>query len=58
METQKTNWPGLDQASFLIDHTCVPRYAPHYCAEAAQLMSMLADSLREKSIGGSDDGEK
>ena len=55
METQKTNWPGLDQASFLIDHTCVPRYAPHYCAEAAQLMSMLADFLREKSIGGSDD---
>ena len=55
METQKTNWPGLDRAALLIDHACVPRYTPHYCAEAAQLMSMLADFLREKSIGGSDD---
>ena len=58
MDAQKTNWPVLDRAEFLIDHACVPKYVPHYCAEAAQLMSMLAASLQQNSLSGGHDGGK
>ena len=58
MEAQKTNWPVLDRAAFLIEHASVPKYVPHYCAEAAQLMSMLAESLKQESVGGSSGGEE
>ena len=57
MEAQKTNWPVLDRAAFLIEHASVPRYVPHYCVEAAQLMSMLAEYLQQKT-GGNDGGKK
>lgn len=58
METPKTNWPALDRTAFLIDHASVPRFVPHYCAEAAQLMSMLAESLKQESVGGSNGGKE
>lgn len=59
MEAQKTNWPVLDRAAFLIEHASVPKYVPRYCAEAAQLMSMLAESLQQQNqSGGCDGGEK
>ena len=42
-------YPSLDRAAFLIERTCVPRYyPPAYCAEAAQLLSML-EAARQKS---------
>ena len=42
-------YPALDRAAFLIERTCVPRYyPPRYCAEAAQLLSML-EAARQKS---------
>ena len=43
---------------FLIGHAGAPGYVPHYCAEAAQLMSILAVSLKQESVGGSDGGEE
>ena len=58
MEAQKTNWPVLDRAAFLIDHASVPRYVPHYCAETAQLLSMLAASLHRYDLSGGHDGGK
>ena len=58
METPKTNWPALDRAAFLIEHASVPKYVPRYCAEAAQLMAMLAASLGQESAGGSDGREE
>ena len=58
MEAQKTNWPALDRAAFLIEHASVPKYVPRYCAEAAQLMAMLAASLGQESVGDSDGGEE
>ena len=58
MEAQKTNWPALDRTALLIEHASVPKYVPRYCAEAAQLMAMLAASLGQESAGGRNGGEK
>ena len=58
MEAHKFNWPVLDRVAFFIDHAGVPRYVPHYCVEAAQLMSMLAASLQQNSLSGGHDGRK
>ena len=59
MEIHELNWPALDRTAFLIDHASVPKYIPHYCAEAAQLISMLAASLQQHDIsGGHDVGKK
>ena len=59
MEAQKSNWSALDRAAFLIERASVPRYVPRYCAEAAQLMSMMAESLQQQNqSGGSNGGEK
>lgn len=46
---EKTNWPTLDRAAFLIEHACVPRAYPSYCAEAAQLLAALEERLRQGS---------
>ena len=57
MEAHKTNWPALERAAFLIEHNSIPIFVPRYCAEAAQLASMMA-ALRQDSIGGCDGGEE
>ena len=59
MEVYVPNWPALNRATFLIDHASAPRYVPHYCAEAAQLASMLAAYLQQNDpFGGCDGGTK
>ena len=58
MEARKTNWPALERAVFLIDHAGVPRYIPYYCAEAAQLASMLAMYMHQKNPSGGHDVRK
>lgn len=40
-------YPTLDRAAFLIEHACVPKAYPTYCAEAAQLIAML-EAARQK----------
>ena len=42
-------YPALDRAAFLIEHACVPRAYPIYCAEAAQLLAMLDAAQRQSS---------
>ena len=45
----ESTYPALDRTAFLIERACVPRYyPPAYCAEAAQLLSML-EAARQKS---------
>ena len=45
----ESTYPALDRTAFLIERTCVPRYyPPAYCAEAAQLLSML-EAARQNS---------
>ena len=58
MEAHKTNWPALERAAFLIDHAGVPRYIPHYCAESAQLVSMLAAFQQQQNPSGGHDVRK
>ena len=58
MEARKPNWPALGRTAFLIDHASAPKYIPHYCAEAAQLISMLAASLQQHDISGGHDVRK
>lgn len=36
MANHEPDWPILDRTAYLIEHTCVPRAAPFYCAEAGQ----------------------
>ena len=56
MEVHAPNWPAPDRAAFLIEHASVPKYVPHYCAEAAQLISMLAAYLQQENLSGGHDG--
>ena len=42
-------YPALDRAAFLIEHACVPRAYPTYCAEAAQLLAMLEAARRKEA---------
>ena len=59
MKARKSNWPALDRAAFLIDHAGVPRHVPYYCAESAQLVSMLAAFQQQQNpSGGHDVGKK
>ena len=46
----ESTYPALDRTAFLIERTCVPRYyPPAYCAEAAQLLSMLEAAPQRSS---------
>lgn len=58
MDVYESSWLTLDRAAFLIKHASVPKYVPHYCAETAQLISMLAASLQQHNLSGGHDGGK
>ena len=52
----ESTYPALDRTAFLIERTCVPRYyPPAYCAEAAQLLSMLEAARQKSEAMGSPD---
>lgn len=55
MDAHDPEWPVLNRTAYLIEHLCVPRYAPPYCAEAGQLFAALADCLRRSSPSGGQD---
>lgn len=55
MDAHDPEWPVLNRTAYLIEHLCVPRYAPPYCAEAGQLFAVLADCLRRSSPSGGQD---
>lgn len=42
-------YPALDRAAFLIEHACVPRAYPTFCAETAQLLAML-EAARQRNV--------
>ena len=49
MANHEPDWPILDRTAYLIEHTCVPRAAPFYCAEAGQFFAALAACLHRTS---------
>lgn len=42
-------YPALDRAAFLIEHACVPRAYPTFCAETVQLLAMLEAAQRQNT---------
>ena len=48
-------YPALDRAAFLIEHACVPRAYPTFCAETAQLLAMLEAARQKSEAMGSPD---
>lgn len=48
-------YPALDRAAFLIEHACVPRAYPTFCAETAQLLAMLEAARQKSETAGSPD---
>lgn len=43
------DWPVLNRAAFLIEHACVPKSYPSFCAETAQILAALAGRMRQVS---------
>lgn len=44
------NWPVLDRTAYLIEHACVPKSVPTYCAEEGQLFAMLAKAALQNAL--------
>ena len=42
-------YPALDRTAFLIEHACVPRAYPTFCAETAQLLAMMEAAQRQNT---------
>lgn len=53
----ESTYPALDRAAFLIEHACVPRAYPTFCAETAQLLAMM-EAAREKSEAAGTSGRR
>lgn len=54
MADHEFGWPVLDRTAYLIEHACVPRAVPSYCAEEAQFFAALAACLRRNQpVSGS-----
>ncbi len=45
----ESTYPALDRAAFLIEHACVPRAYPTFCAETAQLLAMMEAAQRQNT---------
>ena len=43
------DWPVLNRAAFLIEHACVPKSYPSFCAETAQILAALVERMRQGS---------
>ncbi len=49
IEVHEPNYPALNRTAYLIEHACVPRYVPTYCAEEGQLFAALAEAVRRST---------
>ena len=49
-------YPALNREAFLIEHACVPRFYPSYCAEAAQILAEI--ERRRLSLQSHEGGSK
>ncbi len=57
MSGRSIAYPALDRVEYLVERTCIPNYAPRYCAEEAQLFAALAEAFsRRKPPQGDDSG--
>ena len=55
-DAHESNWPALDRTAYLIEHACVPKVVPTYCAEEGQLFAALAAALHQRSKQEKDNG--
>ncbi len=46
IDPHKPAYPPLDRAAFLIEHACVPKSYPSFCAETAQLFALMEAARR------------
>ncbi len=49
MPDREPAYPPLDRTAFLIEHSCVAGAYPSYCAEAAQVLTALAERLKQSN---------